>query len=521
MAADTRLGARELEMLNDVARIATLDLELRPMMQRITDALAANFGWEFVALVMVDRDQRHFRCEAVTSSIPTDVFPGYSRPIGTGIVGRVAADETLIVLDDVTTDPDYIATAPDIRSEICVPVKHGESLVAVLNLESTLPAAFSRQVGLLLTVANQIAGAIASARLVSELRERARLMQLMSEASRTALAATSLDELLARIVKFISESFAVEVVSFLTFDPESDTFVQRAIIGGSVAVGERRPTATGVVGRCIRERRTQYVPDVSGDADYVVMHDEVKSELAIPILFRDEVLGVLNIESERMDAFAPTQIGVFESVANQVAGAIRLTRLADLLAEKGEALEEANKHLASAIETLHRLSTTDALTDLPNRRRFDETLEQEWRRATRMETPLALLMIDIDAFKPFNDRYGHVAGDAALRNVAAALDDSFHRAGDLVARYGGEEFAVLLPNTDLARATELAEEARRRVEALAVPHVESPHGVVTISIGIASVVPQRGDSSGSLISAADAALYVAKRRGRNRISSVS
>lgn len=167
--ADAR--ATQLEVLYEVARIATLDLELRPMLQRITDTLSRRFDWEFVALVTIDRERRSFLCEALTSTVPSEVHVGYGRPLGSGVVGTVAASREAVVLDDVRTFPGFVETTPGVRSEICVPVMHHGTLVAVLNLESRRLAAFHGQLPLLETVADTIAGAIASAQLIEELRQ--------------------------------------------------------------------------------------------------------------------------------------------------------------------------------------------------------------------------------------------------------------------------------------------------------------------------------------------------------------
>jgi len=174
-------------------------------------------------------------------------------------------------------------------------------------------------------------------------------------------------------------------------------------------------------------------------------------------------------------------------------------------------LEEANRRLAL-------LSQQDDLTGLANRRTFDEALENEWRRALRSGQPLALLMADIDHFKAFNDAYGHLEGDLCLSRVAAVLRESVGRAGDLVARYGGEEFAVILPGLDLPAALAVAENLRRRVEVLGIPTAVSDAApVVTLSLGAASCVPARERSPRDLLARADAALYAAKRKGRNRV----
>jgi diguanylate cyclase (GGDEF)-like protein len=461
------LYARQLEAINEVARIATLDLELRPMMQRITDALASKFAWEFVALVMVEQSTGVFVCEAVTTELPTEIHAGYSRPLGSGVVGTVASTEKPILLDDVRTFPGFIETMPGTKSELCVPVRHGGKVVAILNLESTRTGAFHDQVPLLTTVADQIAGVIANARLFEETRQRARLMEMMSEVSRTALEANDLSELLDRIVRYVRERFPVERVSI-------------TLRNISAHAGETTSPAPATI--------------------------------SFPIGLRGENFGRLEIESAHASVFTPATELAFEALTHQVAGAIHLS------ATKRD-LEQANEHLASAIETLHRISTTDPLTGTANRRNFDAVLDVEWRRAARSGTPLTLIMVDIDAFKAYNDAYGHQAGDECLRRVAQTLQSRFHRAGDMVTRYGGEEFSVLLAGVESGRGEQLAESLRASVEDMMIEHRTSvTRNVVTISVGVATMIPTRDDDAAILLKAADEALYAAKNAGRNRVA---
>ena len=355
--AARRVGSpRQAAILRDIARVATEDLELQPMLQRITDTVAQRFGWEFVALIRIEPEGGRFVCEAVSTRLPTEVRVGYSRGLGSGVVGEVASSGRPILLDDVRSFPNYVETLPGALSEVCVPVRHRGQVVALLNVESPRPAAFRGQLALLETVAEQVAGAIANARLHHRLREA------------------------------------------------------------------------------------------------------------------------------------------------------------------GAALEESNRQLRAANEALQRLSLQDPLTGIANRRRFDQALTSEWRRAIRQRSPLALVLLDIDSFKEFNDSQGHLEGDRCLRQVGALLQANLQRAGDLAARYGGEEFAVLLAGCNALQAEAIAESLRRRVEELRIAHPASASGRwLTVSAGVAAVVPAARQEPASLTRSADSALYAAKRAGRNRV----
>jgi diguanylate cyclase (GGDEF)-like protein/PAS domain S-box-containing protein len=179
--------------------------------------------------------------------------------------------------------------------------------------------------------------------------------------------------------------------------------------------------------------------------------------------------------------------------------------------------KRAEKELQDAYHAVEALAITDSLTGLANRRHFDQSLVAEWRRGMRERSPLSLLLIDADEFKAYNDTYGHLRGDSCLKQIAESVVDAICRSGDLVARFGGEEFAVLLPGTANEGAMHLAWEICAGVRGHQLPHKTSSTGLVTISIGCATLVPQLGQNSAELLERADVALYMAKRSGRNMV----
>jgi diguanylate cyclase (GGDEF)-like protein len=189
-----------------------------------------------------------------------------------------------------------------------------------------------------------------------------------------------------------------------------------------------------------------------------------------------------------------------------------------------EALEDELRRARASLEvhniSLRVLADSDGLTGLPNRRRFEETLAHEHERARRSRRPFSLILTDVDFFKKYNDRYGHVAGDECLRLVARAIASGPHRPADLAARYGGEEFAVILPDTDLDGACAVAEKIRLAVASLGIPHADSATGTVTLSLGVytAHAAIDGSDQPSDWIAAADGMLYQAKAGGRNRLA---
>jgi len=230
---------------------------------------------------------------------------------------------------------------------------------------------------------------------------------------------------------------------------------------------------------------------------------QVKSNLVLPILYQDDLWGLMIAhQCDAVRHWQPSAITLLKEIAVQGAIAIH----------QGELYQD----LQSANANLEQLAHLDGLTRIPNRRKFDEHLTHEWRRAIRSHQPLSLILCDIDHFKQYNDTYGHQAGDACLQRIAQTLSQLVQRPTDLVSRYGGEEFAVVLPDTTAQGALHLAQKLRAHVRALSLPHRHAESGVVTLSLGIATMLPQAKQRPQALIEAADQALYQAKNAGRDR-----
>jgi diguanylate cyclase (GGDEF)-like protein len=202
--------------------------------------------------------------------------------------------------------------------------------------------------------------------------------------------------------------------------------------------------------------------------------------------------------------------GAEDYVSQPLRWAELLVRIRLALRRKRDLQEHVTKE-----HELEREARQDPLTGLANRRVFEEALRSEWRRAARSGVPIAVIVMDVDHFHTYNERYGHLEGDRCLRHIARALEDGIRREGDLVARYGGDEFVLLLPEASIEGAFSVAEKLRALMEAMEMPHIAGST-CVTASFGVAADIPERNSVPESIIAAADTALYRAKRAGRNR-----
>lgn len=314
--------------------------------------------------------------------------------------------------------------------------------------------------------------------------------------------------MLQRIVETLQQEFDWEFVSCVIVDKQTNEFVCQAVsstIPSEIKLGYRRALGTGVVGDCVQSKQTIDLDDTRGYPGFVDTLGATRSELCVPVMHNNEVLAVLNAESLHVASFRG-QRRMLETIAAQIAGVIYA---ANLYSD----LQETHAQLQQAYRAMENISQLDGLTGIANRRCFDAWMQEQFAKGE----PTSLLMIDIDHFKSYNDGYGHLGGDACLKQVAELLAYVLEGSDSRLARYGGEEFALILPNTGLREAHGLAERIRLAVEARAFEHEFCDGKRVTLSIGLASCVPDGKETAPALILQADQALYRAKHEGRNRV----
>jgi len=339
-----------------------------------------------------------------------------------------------------------------------------------------------------------------------------RQLAALNRIARIAVQDLAWQPMLQRIVDMLSQEFGWEFVACATVDRKHNEFLCEAVAGidSEASVGYRRALGSGIVGRCALTGETFDIDDARNHPDVVDTLRGTGSELCVPVQHNGRILAVLNAESHRVGAFRG-QRALLETVADQIAGILWAAHLLESMQLLNEELREANV-------ALDHHAKTDSLTGIANRRCFDAWLAADLASAAARHEPLALAMIDIDCFKAYNDGYGHVAGDQCLQSIASLLAYVLDDAPARLARYGGEEFAVILPRSDLRDACVVGDRLRRAVQARSFEHRCAPGGLVTISVGAAASDAFAEPTAGAMIEAADAALYEAKRRGRNRVA---
>lgn len=349
-------------------------------------------------------------------------------------------------------------------------------------------------------VSDQIIGAFiliqdATERLLSEsdLKRQIQKLRTLNEIERS-LRTLDYQTCMNTIVQLVRKHFNVSYVSLFLLSGDQLQIVatdgwQLSESRTSLKIGE------GITGWVAQHSQAALVNDVEKDPRYYAVFPSIRSEIAIPLIVANQCIGVLDLESDRPNAFTREDLELLELIASSAAVAMQNARI----------------HREQQI-----LAITDSLTGLYNRRKFFEMANSELERSRRFNRPLSILMLDLDHFKDYNDTYGHQSGDELLSQLASSLSSSL-REFDTLARYGGDEFVLLLPEVDEQNAQKVAKRLISQLENMKIT-IQKPNGTqtnLTMSVGIASY-PKDGDDVSSLIKAADRALYQAKEAGRNR-----
>jgi diguanylate cyclase (GGDEF)-like protein len=352
------------------------------------------------------------------------------------------------------------------------------------------------------------------------------------DASQALSSETNVDRLRTRVADVLSKMTGATAVRVLLWNEEAGSWFLPADVdreghldghGRTVSIDESdaQTLPLSAVRYAERTREPLLVNDATRDdrfaRDPYLAGLDGCSLMVVPILNRGVLQAMLLLENRLIrGAFSPDRLDGVILIAGQLAVSLDNALTMASLERK---VAERTAELKAAKERVEVLSITDPVTSLANRRRLQEVLAAEWRRALRAGQSIAVAMVDVDHFKLFNDQYGHPAGDECLHQIALALRQSI-RETDLAARYGGEEFAIIMPGMDSMSGKSLAERVRAAVAGLGQPNPSAPEGVVTVSIGVAAMVPSEDYPVEHLIQRADAELYEAKRGGRNKVTAI-
>jgi len=487
--------AAQLGLLEEVGRQIANTLDETEILQRTLDAIVNKFGYAEAAISLLV-DHEILEIAAISGTEDFGYLPGYQQKIGNGIIGHVAETRTHHISSDVSKDPYYYSTAERNGSALGVPMLEKDNLLGVIYVETTTQDYFqSGDTQTLQTLANQVATSLQKARLYTRTQEHLQVMTTLQSVSQVVMSSLEVDEILHNVMKLLKETFGYTYISVYLLD--GDILRLGAEIGYPMELIIREvPITSGVAGRTVLTKQIQFLPDVSKDPSFLRASHDIQSEICVPLLKKDNILGILNIESNI--PLDEDDVDLLKALSGSLAIAID------------------NAQLHAQVKTM---AMTDAVSGLFNRHAFEDFLMTEIKRSQRYGYPLSLIIFDIDSFKDYNDQWGHPAGDERLRAIADLIRMT-QRKHDIGARYGGDEFAIILPNTDKEGVQQFA---NRLLEAASESTTEKPvigKGVsgYTLSMGHATY-PQDADTLEALLLAADQAELTAKRRGKNQVVS--
>jgi diguanylate cyclase (GGDEF)-like protein/putative nucleotidyltransferase with HDIG domain len=382
---------------------------------------------------------------------------------------------------------------PRFKTWCGVPLHFSDGSMGVLALADMEReyAVSKTQFDLVQVLAQEAAGAVENARLFKREQRRSSHLALLNELGRKASSVLNPQELLPTICRQVRTAFGYDLGRIEMMDSLTEELVVEAEAGyGAELLGRRVRMGEGLSGVAADSGEPVLANSVVKEPRYIALHPGIRSALSLPLKYREELMGVLSLESKQAYAFSQQDVLTLRTLADQLAVAL---------------------HNARAYQVALEQAITDGLTGLKTHRYFMEALDREWRRSTRSGQVFSVIMIDLDGFKQVNDRHGHLEGDKVLTAVANLLNDRV-RQSNVVARYGGDEFAIMLPEARTDQAEILAERLRSSIES---DRYLAAHGV-TASFGIATF-PQHGPTQEEILRVADSGMYLAKHQKGNRV----
>src|SRR5215471_13756327 len=495
LVQQTSRRSEELHVLNEIGRALSSTLNKEDLLNKIWEELRRLFAVENFYIVELDplNDEILFDLEIIDGMR----MPKRTRPAGNHLNEYVIRTrQPVLIRENFLEEAKKFGVVP-IRTKGCicvVPLVAYDHAIGAMGVFSDHDHAFDEgHLELMRVLASEASIAIENARLFNEERTKARHLSLLNTISRNAIATLNPDEMLAKITEQLEAGLTYDHIGIGSLDYSSRELVIQAE-GGTRrgALGQRIPLGSGLVGHVARNGNMA-IFRAGSSADHALkplLQDSVAA-IALPVFYAEQLHGILYIESSTPVDFSEEEVLLLRTLADLIAGAL---------------------HNALSFQKAQEQAITDGLTGVKTHRFFMEALSSEWKRSTRAGRSFALVLMDLDRFKFVNDFYGHLEGDLVLQRVGHILEANCRRS-DVVARYGGDEFVILMPETTMEHARQLASKLRGWVSADPLLREKN----ISASFGIASY-PLHGSSPQELIQVADASMYLSKHQGGNTVS---
>jgi diguanylate cyclase (GGDEF)-like protein/putative nucleotidyltransferase with HDIG domain len=490
----TARRSEELHILNDIGRALSSTLDLDTLLGRIYSEMrrVLDVSSFFIAF---DHPRTHeIRLEMEV--IDGERLPKRIRESGNHMIEYIVrSGQPLLIREQFTEEAERLGFEPlrDLGSVCAVPLIRYDRTVGVMAVHSPKEHVFdSGHVEFLRVLASEAGIAIENARLFEEEQKKSRQLTLINNVSSHAITSLDPDEMLAKIAAEMEKHLGYDHIGIALLDYSAKELVVQAEAGARrEAVGRRVLLGEGLVGQVARSSQTAIVREVTTTSPRLILADSVAG-VALPVTYGEQFLGILYVESAESCDFPDADVTLLRTLADLFAGAL---------------------HNALTFQKAQEQAITDGLTGVKTHRFLMEALSAEWKRSTRANRPLALVLMDLDRFKFVNDFYGHLEGDVVLQRVGHILEQNCRRS-DVVARYGGDEFVILMPETSVEQARQLANKLRGWIAS--DPLLRDKN--ITASFGIAAF-PVHGSTPQELIQIADSSMYLSKHQGGNLVSS--